>query len=135
MRTLAQKRADYALNIYLSYAHEANFKHEDFKSFAAGAPSVILQNGFGQAMAFWAAKENDNQLVFSKYRILFKMVQDWLSLKEDDIQNDFLPATHSKSSFFQALVKLNQNQYLTAQKETLAFLEWVKRFANSNLEA
>jgi len=46
MRTLGQKRAEFALNKVVDIPQD---KKDKFKPFSAGAPSMILQNGFGQA--------------------------------------------------------------------------------------
>lgn len=63
MRTLGQKRAAFALKKVMK--NKCN-KPEEFKRFCAGAPSVILQNGFGQALAFWYSKKK-NQKTSIKY--------------------------------------------------------------------
>lgn len=127
MRTMAQKRAEYALGKVLkaSEGKTANEK-KDFQSFTASAPSMILQNGFGQSIAFWAAKGK------SKHLVLFDMIVKWLSLKEKDINNSFATKTE-KSEFMRELSQMDQSKYLSAQNEALALLEWVKRFANADL--
>ena len=124
MRTLGQKRAEFALEKVTNIAQEAK---EKFKPFSAGAPSMILQNGFGQALAFWIAKGRN------EHRSMFNIVKEWLSYTNNDVQNNFVPKTQSDQAFFQAISGMTQSEYLTAQKETLALLEWVKRFANAGL--
>jgi len=129
MRTMAQKRAEYALEKVLAVEDK-----KDFQSFSAGAPAMILQNGFGQTLAFWLAKgTKDGKIkVSDKHIVLFDMVSDWLSLKREDINNDFLK-TKERTSVIKELTTMNQRQYLSAQNETLALLEWIKRFANADL--
>jgi CRISPR-associated protein Cmr5 len=124
MRTLGQKRAEYALYKVTSIPQEAK---ERFKPFSAGAPSMILQNGFGQALAFWIAKGKN------EHRAMFNIVKEWLSYTKNDVHNKFVTKTQSDQEFFQAISGMTQSEYLTAQKETLALLEWVKRFANAGL--
>jgi len=70
MRTLGQKRAEYALEKVLAIPEG---KKKDFKSFSASAPSMILQNGFGHAIAFWLSKGTD------KHIAIFDMIKNWLS--------------------------------------------------------
>ena len=48
MRTLGQERSEYALDRVME-----NTGVKELKAFSAGAPSMILKNGFGQALAFW----------------------------------------------------------------------------------
>jgi CRISPR-associated protein Cmr5 len=126
---MAQKRAEYALEKVLAVEDK-----KDFQSFSAGAPAMILQNGFGQTLAFWLAKgTKDGKIkVSDKHIVLFDMVSDWLSLKREDINNDFLK-TKERTSVIKELTTMNQRQYLSAQNETLALLEWIKRFANADL--
>ena len=120
MRTLGQKRAEFALNKVVDIPPD---KKEKFKPFSAGAPSMILQNGFGQALAFWVAKGKDEH---SEHMTMFNIVKEWLC------QNN-LATGQSKTNFILNISQMDQTKYLTAQKETLALLEWVKRFANAGL--
>ena len=119
MRTLGQERAGFALDKVMGLPHSLK---KDFKPFSAGAPSTILQNGFGQALAFWLSK-ND-----AKHAALFEMIKEWL------VKNGFIELQADSSvEFMKALSHTKQRQYLAAQKETLALLEWVKRYANAEL--
>ncbi len=124
MRTLGQKRAEFALEKVLAIPEG---RKKDFKSFSAGAPSMILQNGFGQALAFWLSKGTD------KHIAIFGMIKEWLSYERDDVKNSFVKKTENFVDFIKELSGMDQIKYLTAQKETLALLEWVKRYANADL--
>ena len=91
MRTLGQKRAEYALRKVLAIPEGK--KKEDFKSFSAGAPSMILQNGFGQALAFWLSKGTDKDLKIKeedKHIVLFDMIWEWLPYEKDNVKNRFV---------------------------------------------
>lgn len=116
--TLAQQRAAFALD----QLENLTCKRADFKSFAAGLPSIILQNGFGQALAFLAAKGQDKHLAG------LKIILAWL------VERKFLPAAEPREQI-RAISAMEQMQYLQAQKETLAMLEWLKRYANADLFA
>ena len=135
MRTLGQKRAEYALEKVLAIPGD---KKKDFKSFSAGAPSMILQNGFGQALAFWLAKGTDKELNIKeedKHVVLFDMIWQWLSYEKNDVKNEFVEKDKAvtRTDFIKQLSGMDQSKYLSAQKETLALLEWVKRYANAEL--
>ncbi len=127
MRTLGQKRAGFALNRVLNIPDN---KKKDFQPFSAGAPSMILQNGFGQALAFWISKSKNDTSV---QRIMFNIVKDWLSYEDGDINNKFVKKTSKTQEFLEAISNMEQTEYLSAQKETLALLEWVKRYSNAGL--
>jgi len=119
MRTIAQERAEYALDKVLKLN---NGLREDFKTFSAGIPSMILQNGFGQILAFLLAKGKD------KHISMLEIIKGWLTdervglAKGDDLKE-----------FIENINVMSQQQYLAAQEETLKLLEWVKRYANSFL--
>lgn len=118
MRTMAQKRAEFALERVLAIQSDK----DKFMKFANGAPAMIRQNGFGQSLAFWLAKGKGTD----KYLELFDMVAKWLHL--NNYINHF-----ERAGFTKDLATMDQNKYFEAQNETLAFLEWVKRFASAGL--
>ena len=128
MRTLGQKRAEFALNKVLEVIQDIDEdKKKEFGRFTAGAPSMILQNGFGQTLAFWLSRKSDKHLA------LFDIVVEWLSYDNGkDVRNTFTRKRERKE-FMKELSEMDQSRYLAAQKETLALLEWVKRFANADL--
>ncbi|KUJ94890.1 MAG: putative cytosolic protein [Desulfonauticus sp. 38_4375] len=135
MRTLGQKRAEYALKEVLK-AKDI----DKFDSFVAGAPAQILQNGFGQTLAFWLSKgakknKNSGDKEFNtkdKHIVLFDIIFNWLKYKENDINNEFIPQNiQRKDELIAYLNKISQEKYLTIQKEVLSLLEWVKRYAQA----
>jgi CRISPR-associated protein Cmr5 len=129
MRTLGQKRAAFALEKVTTISCD---NPKEFKTFSAGAPSMILQNGFGQALAFWYAKGGQNQR--DKHRVLLDILQEWLCLCNGDVRNRFIPPCTTPREMVAALAAMSQDQYLAAQKEALALLEWIKRYANALLK-
>lgn len=128
MRTLGQKRAAFALQEVL---HSKCGNPKEFKTFCAGAPAVILQNGFGQAVAFWYSKSKGKE--FDKHQVLLDMIMKWLCLRNGDVKNDFIQPYRSIKELVMALSSMSQQEYLAVQGETLALLEWVKRYANAFL--
>lgn len=120
MRTLGQERAEFALKKVTKIPQD---KKERFEKFSAGAPSMILQNGFGQALAFWIAKSKGGN---SEHMIMFNIVKEWLCQQK-------FAAGNTLTDFIENISQMEQSQYLTAQKETLALLEWVKRYSNAGL--
>ncbi len=121
MNTIGQQRSAYALEKVIKAGEK---KVDKFDSFSAGAATMILQNGFGQSMAFWLQKNRDK--TNDKHGELFNIVREWLNSKGIIKSSD-------PKSFIKALADAKQEEYLAAQKETLALLEWVKRYANAGL--
>jgi len=130
MRNLAQKRAKHALDkVNEIIDKHANLNNKNFKSFAAGAPTIILQNGVGQALAFWASKMKSDKINNEKY-ILY-VIKSWFANAENPLK--FIESNTDEKSFITNLINKDQAKYLEIQKETLAMLEWFKRYANAFL--
>lgn len=131
MRTLGQKRAEYALIKIIEKAPK-NEERKEFNSFTAGTTTMILQNGLIQTLAFWLSKSKGGN---NKHKTIFDIVKEWLNYDNNDIKNSFLPnfKNGTDSDFLKELCKLDQKQYLAIQKEVLSLLEWVKRYANANI--
>ncbi len=126
MRTLSQKRSEFALEKVLEYIDKLSDKEKkEFASFVSGTPTQILQNGFGQALAFWLSKSQ------KKHVFILDTIREWLSLKKDDIENNFIRRCDDNKKLIEQISKLDQTDYLSAQKETLKLLEWVKRYAQA----
>jgi CRISPR-associated protein Cmr5 len=119
MRTLGQKRAEFALKKV-----QENLTVDKLKPFSSGAPNMILQNGFGQALAFWAQKSNDG----NNFEVIFNIVKEWLE------ENEFIDVSDNKRDFILKISQMSQQEYLKCQKESISLLEWVKRYANAFCE-
>jgi CRISPR-associated protein Cmr5 len=115
MQTQSQKRAKFALEKVTAITE----KKDEFVSLANGATTMILQNGLGQALAFWMTKSKN-----SHFRKLLDIVEEWNREKFC-----FLKGANGDREFIEKLEESTQQQYLLVQRETLALLEWVKRFA------
>lgn len=134
MRNLTQKRAKFALDkvndIITPNSKYSNVNNKNFKSFAAGAPTLILQNGLAQALAFWAAKVKSNDTVTNEKYILH-VITSWFSDAENPLH--FSKDNLDNFTFIKNILGKDQSEYLAIQRETLALLEWVKRYANAFL--
>jgi CRISPR-associated protein Cmr5 len=117
MRTLGQKRSEFALKKVLEKKEITALKN-----FSAGAPSIILQNGFGQALAFWASKGKP------EHNALLDIIREWF-----EEQKDFFIQTDTKGMLLK-LSEISQQEYFAAQQEALNLLEWVKRYANAFIQ-
>ncbi|WP_413848161.1 type III-B CRISPR module-associated protein Cmr5 [Desulfobacula sp.] len=115
MRTLGQMRSEFALKKVLE-----NQTLKTLKPFSAGAPSMILQNGFGQALAFWAAKGKYEHMA------LLTVIREWFNKNG----NDFFKS-NTLEEFMIKISESSQQDYFEAQQETMHLLEWVKRYANA----
>lgn len=135
--TVAQERSAFALQeinrlkaqLEQNGSTEAQKKAKDeFAKLASGLPAMILQNGFGQALAFLLAKASDrNEFKRNdKHFHAFTIIANWLV-------NRNILSSASPENVVTLLAQMEQGKYLRGQEEALKILEWVKRYANSGL--
>lgn len=124
-QTLSQRRAAYALTS-VKALEDATFQGE-VRSYAANLPPMIQMNGFGQALAFCRSKSGAGTNRERAYRALYTLVSDWL------VRPDQPYADHTDA--LDGIVAESMSVYRLAQTETLALLDWVKRFASAYLRS
>ncbi|MEI7450779.1 MAG: type III-B CRISPR module-associated protein Cmr5 [Desulfomonile sp.] len=117
--TLAQERSLFALEELKKIG-----KVEKFDKLVSSLPAMILQNGFGQALAFLLAKGSTEKN--AHHRQAFDIVALWLKKRG-------IITKAARDEVMQEISSLPQGDYLRAQEETLAILEWLKRYANAGL--
>jgi len=97
---------------------------DDLAKFIVGAPAMILQNGFGQAMAFLLSKCKGATDESDKHYFTFRTIARWSHRINDAVPD-------RGSDFFAAVAKLEQSDYLKLQEEALKMLQWLKRYARA----
>lgn len=99
-----------------------------YRSLARGATADIQANGLGQTLAFWRAKgyENGRPKADSEHAVLLQHVSEWLRKEVSEISgsNDVVDWIATRAT---------TDQYRRATVEAIAFLNWVKRFAEAEL--
>jgi CRISPR-associated protein Cmr5 len=105
--TLEQGRAQHAFE----KAKDAGDK-EKFASYAKKLPMMIKTNGLGASMAFANAKNE------RAWKELFQAIEDWLQKKD-----------YIKNALLEELVKTDSAHYRILTNEVIAYLTWLRRFA------
>jgi CRISPR-associated protein Cmr5 len=120
-QTLQQKRAAHAW----ACVEEVTNKPEDFRkkysSLVRGLLTLIQSDGLGQTLAFLKAKdESDGK---THYILAYKHLSSWATTEDSalKVQDDFL----------EWLLKQSTSDYRRATAEVLAYLSWLKRFAEA----
>ncbi len=121
-----QKRSDYALQQLqgIMKNEHASAIPKETASFIVGTPTMILQNGLGQTMAFLLSKCAGKIQASNKHYFTFQAIAGW-----SNTINSTIPIDHI--GFFKAVSNLNQTDYLTLQEEALKMLQWLKRYARA----
>ena len=117
MQTKEQQRSEFALK-QVQEIFGVPVKKDD-ANFVVGVPTMILTNGLGQTLAFLLSKGKP------QHTGTFRAVQSWLGREMPDL------ATAQEMNFLQKLAAADQRDYLRAQREALAMLEWLKRYARA----
>lgn len=131
-RTLEQQRAKYALE---EVQKVAGFADKDDKvKYATRVrklPTMILNNGLGQALAYLLADAEGKQDTPSGY--LYRQFQDWLSGPAAPATYPCRVYTDGTRDLIKQLMAGDRTDYLRAQREALALLVWMVKFIDAYL--
>ena len=121
-----QKRSDFALKqLKDTFSNDGDLTiKKDIANFIVGAPTMILQNGFGQTMAFLLSKCKGKTEKKDKHFFTFTTIAMWSERINEKVPSE-------RSGFFEAVSKLEQTDYLKLQEEALKMLQWLKRYARA----
>ncbi|MCS7071206.1 MAG: type III-B CRISPR module-associated protein Cmr5, partial [Anaerolinea sp.] len=116
-QTLQQRRAAHAWNAVEDVQKNHSKDKGKYGSLMRGLPALIQTDGLGQTLAFLMAKSKSE----ASHGIAFKQISDWVTqeLKAQD------------TDLFQYLLKSSTAVYRQATTETLAYLQWIKRFVEA----
>lgn len=122
-QTLDQLRAKDAF-LKIKNVTKNQTQHDKYLSYVNALPATILMNGLGQAMASLLAAAKGKE---EEHKCLYNHVTSWLCRNDED-------APYSSGDLLENITKNDEDYYLHAQAEALAYLEWLKKFANAFLE-
>ena len=100
---------------------------DEYKSYAESLPANIVMNGLGQACAMLLAQAKGKSADQDAHRLLYDHLQDWLRGPE---QAAVYPPDQD---LVKAVISHGQREYVRAQFESLAYLNWLKKFAQAYL--
>jgi CRISPR-associated protein Cmr5 len=109
--TLEQGRAQHAFEQAKKYTGDK----EKFASYAKKLPMMIKTNGLGASMAFAKAKNE------KAWKELFQAIEEWLKEKN-----------YVQEALLEELVKMDSTSYRILTNEIIAYLSWLRRFAEGN---
>jgi CRISPR-associated protein Cmr5 len=128
-RSLEQERATKAWQCVAHVRDNGADYATDYASLARSAPADIQANGLGQTLAFWRAKGYDKGKPknggANEHCRLLQDVSEWVSGQ--------LMITGKKDLVEWICSDAGISAYRRATAEAIAFLCWVKRFAEAEL--
>lgn len=125
VKTLEQKRAEHALETVPGDEQEEKFR-SSYRSYVERFATAVLTNGLGQALASELAAAGPNPTDADKraHKQLYENVASWLK------EQRFLG---TDEDLLKKLVEAEQDFYISAQAEVLAWLTWHKKFCQAYL--
>ena len=123
--SLEQQRAAHALRKVRELEQPLAPFAKNYRSYVESLPASIVTNGLGQACATLLSGSNGEGDRGNAYRELHAHLQDWLCRQG---------GVYSQSSpLIDAITSNGQAEYVHAQAEALAYLVWLKKFAQAFL--
>ena len=123
LKTIEQGRAKYAFEKVNTISEDGSKKLRDnYKSAAKNLPVLIKTNGLGQTLAFMKSKSGTES--GKGYEILYKQIETWL--QTEDIKGLVAP----QGELVQQVLQLDSHIYRQVTVETLALLNWMRRFVD-----
>jgi CRISPR-associated protein Cmr5 len=122
-RTTEQKRAERALARVQEAKNQGKKFRDDYKNFAKRAPANIQTNGLGQTLAFWRSKGKGDRGEAAE--VIYRDISQWV-LEEMKWSSD-------NDDLLKKVTECSTNEYRRATIEAMAFLNWLRRFAEAEL--
>jgi CRISPR-associated protein Cmr5 len=121
-QTQEQKRAKRAWSNVHDEVRGKGFA-DGYKALVSSAPADIQINGLGQTVAFWHSKGwEKGKPKNNEHTALYQHVSRWV-MQEMGVQDDLM----------HWITQTDSRRYRQATVEALAFLGWLKRFAQAEL--
>ncbi len=118
----AQKRASHALGRIHALVNQ---NYGNYPAYVKSLPAKIIMNGLGQALA--VEKGQGKDLV--GHELLFGHMQDWL------LHGWESSPYKGQEDILIALCNGSEEDYIRAQGEAMAYIEWLKKFAVAYLKS
>jgi CRISPR-associated protein Cmr5 len=124
-RTLEQERAQQAWACVQEVTNKAQEFKKKYGSLARKVPMLVLTNGLGQTLAFLKAKGKNDPA--DEHTVLFRHLSSWV------LSQVASSTPASNGDLLQWVLQNDSAAYRRATTEALAFLAWLKRFAEAEL--
>lgn len=126
MPTLGQQRAMDALKNINALAQQGVSNYGHYRSYVSSLPASILTSGLGQAMAQLLAQSKGGGGASDPHKLLYDHLEGWLCSTRNLFGNE--------ANLIRGIVNGDQQTYVRAQVEALAYLTWLKKFARAYLD-
>jgi len=116
-QTLQQERAASAWRAVEKVESESKNERGKYGSLVRGLPALIQTDGLGQTLAFLRAKGQDK---VNAHQIAYNQISQWVTGQ-----------LGTKEALLDFILRTDTATYRRATTEALAYLQWIKRFAEA----
>ena len=95
-------------------------KSKEYKSYVKKIPMLIKTNGLGATVAFMKSKGGTYDTIYNQLAEWFRKEENPIKFEVKDLAKD--------------VCEMDSQQYRAITKETLAFFNWLRRFAEGLIE-
>jgi CRISPR-associated protein Cmr5 len=121
-QTLEQGRAKHAFDAAKEAAKQKD--KEEYESYTKKVPMLIKTNGLGATLAFMQSKGK-------AYKTILNNLESWF---KTDIKFSSIYKAIPGSDLVEKTVNCNTSEYRALTTEALAYLNWLKRFADGLID-
>lgn len=120
---IEEGRAAFAFQEVKAAVNNNKINNGELRSYIKRMPTMIQVNGLGQALAFYYSKKGT-------YSVVYQIVEKWIvqqklkDLFEGDGYNEFV----------ERVINLNSHEYKLVTNETIALLNWLRRFVEGMVQ-
>jgi len=127
IKKLEQGRAEFAYKCVKDAKEQlSKEKQSDYRSYTRKISTMILTNGLAQTLAFVKAKVEEG----NTYELLYNQMRYYL--KSENTTR--IPMPPDKNKLVEWVISCDSREYRFITQELLAFLNWLKRFAEGMIE-
>jgi len=101
-------------------------KQKEYKSYTRKIPTMILSNGLGQTLAFIKAKSEKG----NTYDLIYSQLTEYMK----SAHTVRIQMPKEKNDFVEWVISCDSSKYRYITQEILAFLNWLRRFAEGLIE-
>ncbi len=130
IKGIEQGRAKFAYSCAEAGAKLSETKKKEYKSYIKKLPTLIKTNGLGAALAFAKAKGSNKEEPDKNkaWGLIYCQIEEWI--KKDDKNL----ISFEENQLLKILVETDSYTYRAITVEIMAFLTWLRRFAEGLIE-
>ncbi|MDZ4709990.1 MAG: type III-B CRISPR module-associated protein Cmr5 [Saprospiraceae bacterium] len=130
VKGLEQARAKFAYDKAQVISKTGGKKAKEYKAYAKKLPMMIKSNGLGAALSFVFSKSKNKEGNKTSWGLLYDDLNSWLRQEH----KKWLLGETPSDDLSEAAINLNSPDYRALCIEILAFLNWLRRFAEGLIE-